>query len=150
MPMLALTKSPTGFLRSREDTRRVMPRLSAPCQGPTHPPSSLVTHNQAPLPVHGSRAHPSHARSRGPRAQDPRAAFSCAEGPRDSHEGENSNDGHRDEQLDGDDGVNLEHKHQGQHGHHSLLPAFPQEVASPETKEPKRPSHPRSAPIFQR
>lgn len=32
------------------------------------------------------------------------------ERPRDSHKGEDSDDGHRDEQLDGDDGVNLEHR----------------------------------------
>lgn len=134
MAKFALTKSPTGFLWSREDTRRVMPRLSTSCRGPT---PSLSTRSQPPLPVHGSRAHPSHAPSRGPRAQDPRATFSCAERPRDSHEGEDSDDGHRDEQLDGDDGVNLEYRHRGQHSHHPPLPAFPRKQLAPRPRSPK-------------
>uniref|UniRef100_A0AC11CYJ6 Uncharacterized protein n=1 Tax=Ovis aries TaxID=9940 RepID=A0AC11CYJ6_SHEEP len=74
---------------------------------------------------------------RGPRAQDPRATFSCAERPRDSHEGEDSDDGHRDEQLDGDDGVNLEYRHRGQHSHHPPLPAFPRKQLAPRPRSPK-------------
>lgn len=55
----------------------------------------------------------------------------------DSHEGEDSDDGHRDKQLDGDDGVNLERKPGwgvGQHvSHHPprKQPALPQEPQRP-------------------
>ena len=83
------------------------------CQGCPPPAEALPHLLSAPAakPLFlsmGQGPHPSHAPSRGPRAQDARAAFSCAERPRDSHEGEDSDDAHRDEQLDGDDGVNLE------------------------------------------
>ena len=70
-----------------------------------------------PCPLFSHRPHPrvegppqATLSAGDPEPRTPELLPSGAERPRDSHKGEDSDDGHRDEQLDGDDGVNLEHR----------------------------------------